>query len=59
MPESWEEQRARLEAMAKDERGAKWDLSPNDRAAIRAALDRSQECGCSACVQAAEARLHG
>lgn len=42
MSESWEDQRLRLEAMASG--NSKWDLSPNDRAAIRAALDRLKRC---------------
>jgi len=39
-PETWDEQRERLAAMAADERGTTWDLSDNDRAAIGAALAR-------------------
>ena len=35
MAESWADQVARLESMSRDE---KWDLSENDRAAIRPAL---------------------
>jgi hypothetical protein len=40
MIEALDEQLDRLRAMAADERGAKWDLSPNDRVALYAALDR-------------------
>lgn len=37
MPESLEEQARRLELMAEDD-GSEWDLSDNDRAAIRAVV---------------------
>jgi hypothetical protein len=38
MSETFEEQIERVRAMATDERGAKWDLSDNDRAALTALL---------------------
>lgn len=38
--ESFEDQLSRLEQMAEDELGDTWDLSPNDRAAIKAVVRR-------------------
>lgn len=43
MNETFDEQTARLRAMAEDERGETWDLSENDRAAIVAALAKIQQ----------------
>lgn len=39
MGERWSEQVERLKLMGDERRGDKWDLSPNDRAAIRAAIE--------------------
>lgn len=41
--ETLDEQLDRLRAMAADEHGSKWDLSPNDRAAIAAVVGRLEK----------------
>lgn len=41
--ETWDEKLDRVRMMSRDERGSKWDLSPNDTAALKAVVKRIEE----------------